>query len=154
MTEGASAGFTLTADPMPAAPLDVTVTVAASGDYGITAGEKTYTIPTTGTYTLTLATVGDDADEANGSVSATVKTGSGYTVGSPYSDTVAIEDNDAPGPVLPAAHPLLKYAPLVKTFYDRITDKHQHGDSANGGWNKRFLKAMGHRTMSTTRRRR
>ncbi len=144
VTEGGSASFTLTAIPPPAAPLSVTVTVAASGDYGITAGERTYTIPTTGTYTLTLATVGDDADETDGSVTATVDAGDGYTVGSTSSGTVTIRDDDTPAPVLPAAHPLVKYAPLVKTFYDRITANGHHGDSAAGGWNKRFLKAMGH----------
>ena len=144
VTEGTGASFTLTADPAPAAPLAVTVTVAASGDYGITAGETTYTIPTTGTYTLTLATDNDGADETDGSVSVTVDAGDGYTVGSTSSGTVAIEDNDPPVVVLPTAHPLVKYASLVKTFYDRITASHQHGDSASGGWNKRFLKAMGH----------
>ena len=144
VTEGGDASFTLTADPAPAAPLAVTVTVAASGDYGITAGETTHTIPTTGAYTLTLATDNDGADEADGSVSVTVDAGDGYTVGTASSGTVAIEDNDAPAPVLPAAHPLMKYASLVKTFYDRITARHVHGDSASGGWNKRFLKALEH----------
>ena len=148
VTEGGSASFTLTADPAPAAPLAVTVTVATDGDYGITAGERTVTIPTTGGYTLTLTTTGDDADEPNGSVSVTVKAGDGYTVGTPSSGTVAIADDDAPAPqvgnTLPAAHPVMKYATLVKTFHDRITARHQHGDSASGGWNKRFLKALKH----------
>ena len=142
VTEGGNASFTLTADPAPAAPLDVTVTIAAEGDYGITAGERTVTIPTTGSATLTLATVGDDADEANGSVSATVKTGTGYTVGTPSSGTVGIADDDDPPPA--AAHPLVKYAPLVKTFHDRITARSQHGNGPAGGWNKRFLKALAH----------
>ena len=144
VTEGGSASFTLTADPVPAAALAVTVTVAASGDYGVTAGERTVTIPTTGSYTLTLATDNDGTDEADGSVSVTVNAGDGYTVGTAASGTVAIEDNDPPAPVQPAAHPVVKYASLVKTFYDRITARHVHGDSASGGWNKRFLKAMGH----------
>ena len=142
VTEGGSASFTLSADPVSAAPLDVSVTVDATGDYGIAAGTQTVTIPTTGSATLTLATTGDDTDEADGSVSVTVDAGTGYTVGTPSSGTVAIADDDAPA--LPAAHPVMKYAPLVKTFYDRITANHQHGDSASGGWNKRFLKAMGH----------
>ena len=53
----------------------------------------------------------------------------------PVTDT---DDGDA------VVDPLVKYAALVKSFYDRISDRHQHGDSASGGWNKRFLKAMGH----------
>ena len=61
------------------------------------------TIPTTGSATLTLATAGDDADEPDGSVSATVKTGTGYTVGTPSSGTVAIEDDDPPPAVSVAA---------------------------------------------------
>ncbi|MXW92744.1 MAG: hypothetical protein F4X42_12115 [Rhodospirillaceae bacterium] len=144
VTESTAASFTLTANPAPAAPLDVTVTVAADGDYGITAGTRTVTIPTTGSYELTLSTAGDDADEADGSVSATVDAGSGYTVGSASSGTVAIADDDAPGSVLPAAHPVIKYAALVKSFHDRITAQGAHGNGARGGWNKRFLKAMGH----------
>ncbi|MDE0486880.1 MAG: hypothetical protein OXH80_07870, partial [Nitrospira sp.] len=48
ITEGASATFTLTATPAPAAPVQVGVTVATNGDYGITAAKRTVTIPTTG----------------------------------------------------------------------------------------------------------
>ena len=101
ITEGEDAVFTLTATPPPAAPLDVTVTVAAGGDYGITAGERTVTIPTSGNATLTLATTGDDVDEPDGSVSATISAGSGYTVGTASAGTVAIADNDAPGGAQP-----------------------------------------------------
>ena len=140
VTEGGSASFTLTADPAPTAPLDVSVTIAAEGEFGIAAGERTVTIPVTGSYELTLATAGDGVDEPDGSVTATVDAGNGYTVGAASSGTVAIADDDA----LSAAHPLVKHAPVVKRFYDRITARNQHGNSAAGGWNKRFLKAMGH----------
>ncbi len=146
VTEGTAATFTLTADPAPAEPLDVAVTVAAQGDYGVTAGTQTVTIPTSGSATLTLATTGDEADEADGSVSVTVDAGDGYSVGTPSSGSVAIADDDGPGTVtaLPAGHPVVKYASLVKSFYDRIGARHGHGNGASGGWNKRFLKAMGH----------
>ncbi len=140
VTEGASASFTLTTDPAPTAPLDVSVTIAAEGEFGIAAGERTVTIPVTGSYELTLATAGDGVDEPDGSVTATVDAGNGYTVGAASSGTVAIADDDA----LSAAHPLVKHAPVVKRFYDRITARNQHGNGAAGGWNKRFLKAMGH----------
>ena len=96
MTEGGYATFTLTASPPPAADLPVTVTVAADGDYGIAAGERTVTVPTTGSATLRLATTGDDADEPHGSVTVTVKDGNGYTVGASASGTVTIQDDDAP----------------------------------------------------------
>ena len=101
VTEGGDAVFTLTADPAPAADLPVSVTVAADGDYGIAAGERTVTVPTTGSITLTLATTGDGADEPDGSVTVTVKDGDGYTVGSAASGSVTIQDDDAP-PVEPA----------------------------------------------------
>ena len=103
MTEGGDAVFTLTASPAPAADLAVSVSVAADGDWGITAGSRTVTIPTTGSATLTLATTDDAADEPDGSVTVTVADGSGYTVGSAGSGTVAIRDDDAPLPVVTLA---------------------------------------------------
>ncbi len=103
VTEGADATFTITANPAPQAPLAVTVAVAASGDYGISAGDRTVTIPTGGSYTLTLATTDDTADEPDGSATATVKPGSGYTVGSPASGNVVIRDDDLPPPVITIA---------------------------------------------------
>ena len=103
VTEGGDAVFTLTASPAPAADLPVSVSVAADGDYGISAGTQTVTIPTTGSATLTLATTDDGADEPDGSVTATVQAGSGYTVGSAGSGTVAVSDDDLPPPVVTIA---------------------------------------------------
>ena len=100
VTEGADATFTLTASPAPASPLTVSVTVAADGAYGITAGKQTVTIPTAGSATLTLATTNDDTDEPDGSVTVTLNDGDGYTVGAPASDTLSIEDDDLPPPVV------------------------------------------------------
>ena len=96
VTEGGGAAFTLTATPAPASPLAVSVSVTAEGDYGVTAGTRTVNIPTTGSATLTLATTGDAIDEADGSVTATVAGGTGYTVGDPASGTVAVRDDDEP----------------------------------------------------------
>ena len=103
VTEGGSASFTLTANPVPAAPLAVSVTVATAGDYGVTAGSQTVTIDTTGSATLTLATTDDTTDEPDGSATVTVQTGSGYTVGTPASGTVAVRDDDLPPPVVTIA---------------------------------------------------
>ena len=103
VTEGGDAVFTLTASPAPAADLPVSVSVAADGDYGINAGTRTVTIPTTGSATLTLATTDDAADEPDGSVTATVEAGSGYTVGASASGTVAVRDDDLPPPVVTIA---------------------------------------------------
>ncbi len=104
VTEGSAASFTLTADPVPAAGLDVSVTVSASGDYGVTTGTQSVTIPTTGSATLTVATSDDGLDEADGSVTATLKAGSGYTVSSSQGTaTVAVsDDDDTPEPERPA----------------------------------------------------
>ena len=102
ITEGGDATFTVTASPAPAANLDVSVTVSQSGDYGATTGRRTVTIPTTGSVTLTVGTTDDTTDETDGSVTATVNAGSGYTVSSSQgAATVAVSDNDAaPTPVV------------------------------------------------------
>ena len=97
--EGGDASFTLTASPPPSGPLAVNVTVAASGDYGVTAGSRTVTIPASGSKKLILPTDDDAVDEADGSVTATVDSGTDYTVGSASSGTVSIlDDDDAPLP--------------------------------------------------------
>ena len=102
ITEGGSAVFTVTSSPAPSSNLDVSVTVSQGGDYGATTGQKTVTIPTSGSVTLTVATTDDTTDEADGSVTATVNAGSGYTVSSTQgAATVAVSDNDdAPTPVV------------------------------------------------------
>ena len=95
VNEGDDATFTVTASPPPTADLEVGVTVAQSGDYGVTTGSRTVTIPPSGSYTLTVATADDTADEADGSVSVTVDAGSGYTVStSAGTATVAVSDGD------------------------------------------------------------
>ncbi len=97
VTEGADATFTITADPAPHAALSVDVAVTQTGDHGAAAGTRTVTIPTSGTYTLTVATVDDSDDEADGSITATVSTGSGYTVSATDgAATVAVSDDDPP----------------------------------------------------------
>ena len=99
VTEGGNAVFTVSASSSPAASLTVTLTVAddASSDFlnASDQGEKTVTIASGQTSaTLTVPTQDDSTDEANGSVTATVSDGTGYTVGSPSTATVAVRDND------------------------------------------------------------
>ena len=97
VTEGSDATFTITADPAPASNLDVTIAVSQSGDFGVSSGPQTVTIPTSGSATLTVATADDSAEEADGSVTATINTGTGYTVSSSTGTaTVNIADNDDP----------------------------------------------------------
>ena len=93
ITEGGDATFTLTASPAPHAALSVSVSVTQSGNFATT-GTQTVSIGTTGSATLTVSTDDDSIDEANGSVTATVNSGSGYSVGSPSAATVSVADND------------------------------------------------------------
>ena len=94
ITEGGHATFTLTANPAPASPLNVSVAVSQTGDFGVTPGSRTVSIGTSGRGTLTVATADDSHDEANGSVSATINSGTGYTVSTSNSATVAVADDD------------------------------------------------------------
>ena len=136
VTEGGSATFTLTATPPPAADLSVSVTVATDGDYGVAAGERTVTVPTTGSITLTLPTTGDDADEPDGSVSVTVEDGDGYTVGSAASGSITIADDDAPAPEVATVDPAL--IAQVRT----LAGQTQHGQAHVDRW-RRVLVAFG-----------
>ena len=143
ITEGGTASFTISASPAPTSPITVNIGVTQTGDWGAT-GAATVSV-SGATTTYTIATSDDQVDEPDGSVTATVQSGTGYTVGSASTATVAVADDDYPtAPLVQAEDPLVKYAPLIQTFYDRITDRATHGDDASGGWNKRFLKAMGH----------
>ena len=92
--EGDNVTFTITATPPPTAELPVSVTVTTVGDYGISTGSQTVTIPTSGSATLTLSTTDDEVDENDGSVTVTLEAGTGYTVGTRSSETVPITDND------------------------------------------------------------
>ena len=99
VTEGGRASFTLKASPAPSANLSVSLTLSAAGDYGVPTGKQAVSIPTTGSLALSIPTADDTADEADGSVTATVNAGQGYTVSaSQGAATVAISDNDDPPP--------------------------------------------------------
>ncbi|MCY3787056.1 MAG: hypothetical protein OXG47_10095, partial [bacterium] len=97
--EGGDVVFTFTASPAPDAAIAVNVEVTERGGFaedGDT-GAKTVDIDTSGTATLTVGTVGDTGDEPNGSVTATVKDGTGYAPsGTEASATVAVRDDDDP----------------------------------------------------------
>ena len=136
VTEGGDAVFTLTATPAPAADLSVSVTVATDGDWGVTAGSRTVTIPTTGSATLTLATTGDSTDEPDGSVTVTVTDGQGYTVGSSASGTVSVQDDDEPAPAVAAVDPAL--VAEVRAMAEQT----QHGQAHVKRW-RRVLVAFG-----------
>ena len=95
ITEGGTATFTITANPAPSSPITVNVGVSENGDFGAS-GAATVTVSGAST-TYTVTTINDNADEADGSVTATLQTGSGYTVSSSQgAATVAVSDDDVP----------------------------------------------------------
>ena len=97
ITEGSQATFTLTASPAPTQSISVSVSPSQSGAFGVGSTAKTVTIGTSGTATVSFSTTNDSVDEADGSVTATVDSGSGYTVSSSQSSaTFAVADDDIP----------------------------------------------------------
>ncbi len=92
--EGISTNFTLTATPAPTSELSVNVTISASGDFGVTTGPRTVTIPTSGSTIFGVATTHDLVDEPNGSVTATLVDGADYDLGTTRSATVTVADDD------------------------------------------------------------
>ena len=100
VTEGGSVMFRVTASRTVTTDLKVNLSVAeAAGSDFIASdnkGIKTVDIPaSSGSMTYTVATEDDNMDESNGSVTVTVRDGTGYTVGSPSSAMVIINDDDA-----------------------------------------------------------
>ena len=102
VTEGTSASFTVTASPTPAAPLGVTLAIGQSGDFATSGetGTRTVTVPSTGSVTVSVDTDDDTTDEPNGEITATVQTGTGYTVATAPNNAASVtvaDDDAAPG---------------------------------------------------------
>ncbi len=101
VTEGGNASFTITADTAPSSNLTVTVSVADAADSNFlaTASEGTQTFTFAGgakSATYTVPTVDDSTNERDGVITVTLQDGTGYTVGSPSSAGVTVEDDDGP----------------------------------------------------------
>ena len=105
VTEGTSAVFTLSRAGSTTDALTVNVTVSETGGDMVAAsneGARTVTfLANAATATLSVTTASDSVDEANSVVTATISadTGSpaGYSVGTPASAMVTVEDNDTRG---------------------------------------------------------
>ncbi len=98
ITEGGTATFTISASPAPDSPITVNVGVRQSGSWGAS-GAATVSVSGAST-TYTVTTSDDQVDEADGSVTATLQAGQGYTIGAASSATVAVavaDDDLAPG---------------------------------------------------------
>ncbi len=99
VTEGSPAEFTLTRTGDPAATLDVAYEVTATGSFGVTTGAGTATFPAnSATVQVSVATTGDSAHEAHGSVTVTLTADTGtdpaYLLGAPATATAAVQDDD------------------------------------------------------------
>ena len=109
VTEGSAASFTISASPTPHSALTASVDVSATGSFGVTAGAQTVTIPTSGSKSFTVSTSGDSTDEPDGTVTATLSSGTGYTMSSSAGTAAAtVSDDDDPPP--PAADPVVSIA--------------------------------------------
>ena len=105
VTEGTAATFTVNAHAAPAADITVNLTVADVADSDFVAsgdeGNKTVTLTADSTsVTYSVATVGDSTKEDSGDVTVTVAAGAGYTVGSPNSAVVTVNDDDNAAPAI------------------------------------------------------
>ena len=104
ISEGEAARFRVSRTGSTTAPLNVNLVVRenqAEGQDFVAAGNegnKTLTIPAGQDSALyTVPTDNDDMDEANGSITATVTPGTGYTVSDNTAEAeVTVQDNDAP----------------------------------------------------------
>ncbi len=146
ITEDTNASFTLTANPAPAANLSVSVAISQTGDFAASGetGPKTVTLGTSGTATLTVAITDDSTAESSGSITATVNTGTGYTVGSPASATVNVQDNDGDNNAPTVANAIpdrtatvgtrFSYAFPASTFNDADNDSLSYSASGLPGW--------------------
>ncbi len=101
ITEGGTATFTLTASPAPQGSISVNVNVTQSGNFarGGQTGTRRIAIGGSGTATFSVTTANDSTDEPNGSITAAVRSGTGYTVHSQSgSYSVTVNDDDEPLP--------------------------------------------------------
>ncbi|MYD24494.1 MAG: hypothetical protein F4X08_01585, partial [Gemmatimonadetes bacterium] len=97
IVEGGLATFVVSADPAPAGTIAVNVNIGQDGRFLWTSGMMTAWVSTSGRATIGSRTRDDDTDEPDGSVSATLRPGVGYTVSADEGTaSVGVADNDGP----------------------------------------------------------
>ena len=96
VTEGGYAYFRIHSDKAVPATLSVNISRSQNGAFASWSGSGTVYISQGYTQSIwfSVSTVNDSRDEAHGSLTMTVNSGTGYTVGSPSSATVTVYDND------------------------------------------------------------
>ena len=120
ITEGADAIFALTASPKPTQSIDVNVTISQDGDFAA-AGTLKVEMGTSGRARLDVSTDDDAVDEPDGSVTATLRSGTGYQIDSRNLNAkVAVHDNDLPTP--PTATPAPTPTPVPQCNTKDIGD--------------------------------
>ena len=159
ITEGMDATFTITASPAPSATITVRVNVTQTGSVLSGTPPSTVTIGTSGTATLTVATDDDNTDEPNGSITAQVQGGTGYTAGSPSSATVNVNDNDIPKVIITAntspvtegtdATFTLTASPAPTTSLNVMVDVSQTGNFISGSPGMRLVTINANNTTAT-----
>ena len=97
--EGSDAVFNLTVAPAPGTGESISVTydLAQTGDFVAAADVgtgKTLSVDDTGTASITVATVGDSVDEADGSLAATLVAGTGYVIAAAPDNTATVNISD------------------------------------------------------------
>ncbi len=103
--EGKPAGFSVEMDPVPASEVQVNVTISQTGTFVASEhlGARTVTMPTTQSHIFNVPTVHNGADQADGSVTATLAAGTGYTVhATKNAATTRVRDIDESPPAPPA----------------------------------------------------
>ncbi len=98
VTEGSSASFTLSATPAPGTNLDINLMIEQTGLFAASTklGTQEVMIGSSGTATFAVDTVNDVVDEADGSIQATIQSGTGYEAAEApnYMARVTVKDND------------------------------------------------------------
>ncbi len=96
-SESGDAGqFALVAEPAPRSPIAVNITVSGSATNGVDYANvpASVSVGTSGTATIDLNVIDDSAHEGNESVVVALPSGPHYTIGTPASAEVVIDDNE------------------------------------------------------------
>ena len=96
VTEGGTVYFRVHSNKAVPANLSVSFSRSQNGAFASWSGSGTVTIPSGATQSgwVSVSTVNDSTDEAHGSLTMSLNSGTGYTVGSPSSASVTVNDND------------------------------------------------------------
>ncbi len=114
VAEGSPARFVVSAAPAPSQPYDVAVSVSTQGDFGVTSGTRTVTVPTSGRLFFDVATTDDDQTEPDGTINVRAVPNSRYTTAG-GSATVTVKDNDILNILQPPTTPTTTTAPPTTT---------------------------------------